>query len=38
MGMTPSGPVDAKREVRARVRAAGKAPEGMTDTQTILPL
>jgi len=28
IGVTPLGPVEANREVRARVRAAGKAIEG----------
>jgi len=37
-GVTPSGPVEVKRGVRARVRAAGNALEGMTDKQTIRPL
>ena len=34
MGVTPPGPVKANRRVRARVRAAGKALEGMTDRYT----
>jgi len=34
IGVAPSGPVEANKGVRARVRAAGKALEGVTDTQT----
>ena len=34
-GVTPSEPVEANRRVRARVRAAGKALEGLTGKWTI---
>jgi len=43
MGITPSGPVEANRGARARVRAAGKALERddrhtMIDRQILRPL
>jgi len=34
MGVTPQGPVEANRGVRARICAARKALEGMTDKHT----
>jgi len=34
-GVTLSEPMEVNSEVRARVRAAGKAPEGMTDKRVV---